>query len=493
MKKIAPIVLLIISWQVSWSQMETLRLTLPEIVVLAQSDAPDVLIAETRLTNRYWFYQTFLADLKPQISFVSNNIPSLNRSIDPITLPDGSLAFVNRSLMQNGMGLQLTQNIAATGGTVFTSTNLERIDIFATDGIDASTSYLSTPISVGFVQPIFGFNRFKWDQKIEPIRYEESKRAYSEDLEDVAFDAASLFFEILNAQLNVEAAQRDRAAADTLYNISKGRFDVGRIAETDLLQIELNARNAEAALAAATLNFQSATERMRDFLGLQNAVRFELTPPSEIPTISIDAESALQYALSNRSAILNFQRRLVEADQEVARAKGETGLDINVTGSFGLSQTAKNIGDAYQDPLDQQRLRVSLEVPIADWGKTKARRETAASNKKLTEQQVSQDRIAFEREILLKVQQFDLVRNQVLLAERTYEVAQKRNNITRQRYLIGKIGITELNLALNEQENARQSYVQTLQDFWLAYYDLRRLTLYDFVNDKPLIKAVEEY
>ncbi len=478
---------------VSWSQTETLRLTLPEIVMLAQSDAPDVLIAETRLTNRYWFYQTFLADLKPQISFVSNNLPSLNRSIDPITLPNGSLAFVNRSLMRNGMGIQLSQNIASTGGTVFTSTNLERIDIFDTDGVAGSTSYLSTPISIGFIQPIFGFNRFKWDQKIEPLRYEESKRGYSEDLEDVAYDAASLFFEILNAQLNVEAAERDKAAADTLYNISKGRFDVGKIAETDLLQIELNARNAEASLAAATLNSQSATERMRDFLGIQNAIKFELTAPFDIPNIDINADQALQYALSNRSAILAFQRRLVEADQEIARAKGDTGLDINVIGSFGLSQTGKNLGDAYQSPLDQERLTVTLEVPIADWGKTKARRETAASNKKLIEQQVSQDRIAFEREILLKVQQFELVRRQVLLAERTYEVAQKRNNITRKRYLIGMIGITELNLALNEQENARQKYVGALQAFWLAYYDLRRLTLYDFVNDEPLNKGLEGY
>jgi outer membrane protein TolC len=104
---------------------------------------------------------------------------------------------------------------------------------------------------------------------------------------------------------------------------------------------------------------------------------------------------------------------------------------------------------------------------------------------------VDLDRVSFERQITLRVQQFELIRNQVALAKRAYEVAQKTFTITQQRYYIGKIGIVDLNLANNEQENARQSYVNALANFWSAYYELRLLTLYDFVNDRPLIKNPE--
>ena len=64
--------------------------------------------------------------------------------------------------------------------------------------------------------------------------------------------------------------------------------------------------------------------------------------------------------------------------------------------------------------------------------------------------------------------------------------------MSRNRYLIGKILITDLNLALREEAEARRSYVSALRNFWLAYYDLRRLTLYDFETDSPLIETPDK-
>ncbi|MEM1322379.1 MAG: TolC family protein [Bacteroidota bacterium] len=470
------------------AQPENLRLDLNEVIVLAQSDAPDVLLARTRLTNSYWRFQSFRADYRPQIDLTAT-LPDLNRSIEALTLPDGSDAFINRSLMTNTVGLSLTQDISATGGQVFAFTGLQRIDLFSS----STTSYLATPFVLGFSQPIFGFNTLKWNKKIEPLRYEEATRTYAEEMEQVAGVASNLFFDLLNAQLTLEAAETDKANADTLFNISKGRYSVGKIAETDLLQVELGVMNADARLAAAQLDQQTATEGLRNFLGITEAIIFDLVPPTEIPDFVVDADKAINYALQHRSETIAFERRLREADRDVAEAKAAQGLNINLNGRFGLTQTANRFRDAYKRPLDQEQLSVGLEVPIADWGKATSRMEIARSNRELEQMNVRQDRVNFEREILLKVQQFDLQRNQVRLALRAYEVAQKRQDITRKRYLIGKIDLTDLNLALREQDEARRSYISALQTFWLAYYELRRLCLYDFANDQPLFKRLEGY
>ena len=234
------------------AQTKTLQLSLPEVVALAQSDAPDVLIANTRLNNSYWRYQSFLADYKPQIN-LDATVPNLNRSISSITLPDGTDAFINRSLMSSSLDLRLSQQITATGGTVFAATGLERIDIFKTSNNTSGQSYLSAPISVGFFQPLFAYNQLKWNKKIEPLRYAERTKEYAEEMEGVAFEAANLFFDVLIAQLNLEAAEQDKTNADTLFAISKGRFEVGKIAETELLQIELQSLNADANVAASRL------------------------------------------------------------------------------------------------------------------------------------------------------------------------------------------------------------------------------------------------
>lgn len=484
------VVLLALSGNLAQAQPDTLRMGLEEVVRMAQTGAPDVQIAETAVKNGFWRYQSFLADYRPQISFGAT-LPNLNRSIQTITLPNGSDAFIDRALMSNLANLSLEQDVALTGGSIFAQTALERIDIFETDNNPGSTSYLSTPFAIGFQQPLFQFNALKWAKEIQPLVYDEAQRAFSEDLEDVAYNAALLFFDVLVAQLNLEAAQRDKRDADTLLVISRGRFDVGRIAETELLQIELSAMNADASLASSRLDLQTSTEALRNFLGIQEAVYFEPATPGEIPVFDIDADQALSLARQNRSESVGFERQLREADREVARAKGTTGPSADINGYFALSQTANMFGDAYVDPLDQERLNIRLNVPIADWGKARSRIEIARSNQELTQLQVRQNRVNFEQEILIKVQQFSLLRNQVDLALRAYDVARRQLEITRQRYRIGKIAIADLNISISQEASARAAYVSALRDFWLAYYDLRRLTLYDFENQQSLKQSRE--
>ncbi|MEM9919862.1 MAG: TolC family protein [Bacteroidota bacterium] len=468
------------------------RLKLEQVIELAQSDAPDVLLARTRLTNSYWQYKFFQAGYKPAIN-LNATLPSLNRSIQAITLPNGTDAFIKRGLMTNSVGISLNQPIQLTGGNVYAFTGLRRIDIFESQIQDKSTSYLSNPFLIGFNQPLFAFNELKWDKRVEPLRYKEASREYAEEMEDIAREAAGLFFDVLIAQLNVLAEEKNKFNADTLLKISEGRFSVGRIAETDLLQVELSARQADAALAEAVLANQSSSERLRNFLGIREAVLFDLEAPLDIPDFEIDAQLALEKARLGRSEVISFQRRRMQAGRAVAQARAESGLNLNINGEFGLTQTAPTFGRAYQDPLDQEVLTLTLQVPLADWGKARSRLQIARSNQELEQMNLQQEQISFERELLLKVQQFALVRKQVDLGNRTFEIAQKREDITRKRYLIGKIGVTELNLAIRELNEARKAYYAALREFWLAHYEIRRLTLYDFQNGQSLFKEVEGY
>ena len=132
-------------------------------------------------------------------------------------------------------------------------------------------------------------------------------------------------------------------------------------------------------------------------------------------------------------------------------------------------------------------VRIGIDVPIADFGKNRARVEVAQSERELEQQLVTQERVNFEQQILLQVRRIELLRSQVAIAERAYEVGRQSENLTRNRYYIGKIGVTDLNLAIRDQEAARRSYVAALQTFWVAYYDLRRATLYDCLTGTPLV------
>ncbi|HQV01611.1 MAG TPA: TolC family protein, partial [Bacteroidia bacterium] len=65
--------------------------------------------------------------------------------------------------------------------------------------------------------------------------YEESKRQYAEDLEAVSVLASERFFNLLIAEIRVRIESLNLANNDTLFQIAKGRYNLGRIAENELL------------------------------------------------------------------------------------------------------------------------------------------------------------------------------------------------------------------------------------------------------------------
>ena len=468
------------------AQTEIIDIRLVDVIKIAQGEAPRALIAQTRFSNNYWRYQSFLANYKPQLSLIAT-LPDLNRSIDNIILPDGSEQFINRSLMNTSSGIRMSQEIPQTGGFIYAQSSLRRIDLF---GKNAGISYLSIPLDFGFNQPLFQFNPHKWERQIQDLDFESSKKEYAEEKEQIAYDAVNLFFELYVAQLNLQEARRQKIYADSLYEISIGRFEVGRIAETDLLQIELRSKNADTEVATELLNYQSANERLRNFIGVKEIVEFNLLDPEILPGYDIDPITALDFARRHRSETTQFRIRLLDAQRDMDAARKGGGFNADLSGSFGLSQTAPTFIDAYTRPIDQERVAFTFQVPIADWGKNRSQREIARSNLELTQRTIELDNVNFEREVILRVQQFALIRSQLELAGRAAEVANKRVEIAKSRYEIGKIDVTELNIALNEDQVARRAYFQSLWSLWTAHYEIRNLTLYDFINRNSLADQV---
>ena len=462
---------------------EVISADINDIIQTAQSESPNFLLAKSFKNNAHWIYIASKSIFKPQLGF-SATLPSINRSISPFTLPDGSRTFVTSSFITNQIGLNLRQVISATGGTVFVSTDLQRLDDLSSTF--ASTRYLSSPVSIGFDQPLFRLNPYKWDKREAEINYTASKKRYVEDRERIAFESVNNFFDLYISQLTLEEALRNSDYLDSLAVNAEGRFSVGRISETELLQIQLGAKNAKGNVAQLSLSVQNKIENLRDFLGIQKEVTFDLKTPSPITIYTIDKNKALEYALKNRSITEDFRLRLLNAERQMETAHKNNGPNLRLSGSFGLTQTAGSIDGAYQQLLDQEQVSLSIDIPIADFGRSKAQKEIAKSNLEVTQLQLKQDQVSFEREILVNVQQFELKRNQLKLAEEALEIAKKRVDIAKKRFVIGKIDVTNLNIAIQEELGAQQSYYSTLWDLWRAHYTIRNLTLYDFENDVPL-------
>lgn len=465
-----------------------MNLTLEDVVALARDQSPMAIMSRHQFRGSYWEYRSYRASFLPSLTF-NAEIPDLNRTIENVIQPDGSEIFVDRAVMNSSINARLSQNVAFTGGNIFMTSSLSRIDALS----DPTThSYLAYPATIGFNQPIIGYNRFKWQRKIEPAKYEEAKKNYIHSLERVSNRAVGYFFDLMLAQINLKIALKNFANTDTLYHIAEGRYQLGTIAENELLQMELSFLNSGTALNKANIDLEAKKFRLRSFLGFNEMVQLYLHTPESIPNITIDYARALQEANDNNPEILQMKRQLIEAQQSVAFAKSQKGLQVDLFAMYGLSKNADDLGGVYMDPKDQQRLRIGFEVPILDWGQGRGQYRMAQSAEEVVKTNVLQAQTDFEQEVFLQVMQFNLQDDQLVIATKADTIGQLRYEVTKQRFLIGKIDVLDLNVALEEKDVARRQYVQALRNYWNYFYNLRTLTLYNWITDKKLEEDFNE-
>lgn len=480
---IIAIVLSILSGLALNAQQSSRRLTLSldEVLEIARQQSPDAILAQHRFRGSYWQFRTYRAEFLPSLT-LNATLPDFNRSISSITLPDGSDRFIERNTINSIANAALTQNVGLTGGQIFLNTELQRIDNLDRD----SASYRTTPVSIGFRQPLNGFNSYRWQRKIEPLRFEEARRNYIEALENVSIRAVNLFFELALAQVNLEIAKINYNNTDTLYRISQGRYNIGTIAENQLLQMELSFLNAGISMNEALIALEVQKFQLRSFLGYNETVDLELVFDTNVPDFRLDVAKVSELALQNNPQILNFDRQLIEAEREVARARSQRGLSASLFANYGLTQSAPELAEAYVDPQISQRVTVGVEIPILDWGLGKGRYRLAQSSQEVIRTQVEQSRVDFEQNVFIQVMQFNLQNDQLNIAAKADTIAQLRFDVTRERFLIGKIDVLDLNIALTEKDVAKRNYISTLRNYWRYYFNLRRLTLYDLEKDQPL-------
>ena len=161
-------------------------------------------------------------------------------------------------------------------------------------------------------------------------------------------------------------------------------------------------------------------------------------------------------------------------------------MKVNLNANFGISQQGAVFNDLFQDYNQQQNVSVSISIPIIDWGVSKSKRKQAEANLDLENNNIEQEKQAFEQEIYLHTLNWENQREFLNTSKKAQKISIKRYDITKKRYILGKITITDLNLAQQEQDRSLVQYLNSLENFWIDYYTLRRLTLYDFKKNKKI-------
>lgn len=453
-------------------------LTLAQAIDLAQRQSLQARAAESARDAARRRDRSFTARRLPQLS-LTGDVPAYNRAIIPVLQPDGSTEFKSQQQTDASLNLQLSQRLPFTGGSFFVSSALSRLEV---NGTRELRNWSSTPLALGLRQDILRPNTFRWDGREQDLRAESAERQYREAREDVAIAVTQAFFDLYTARLDLQNAERNASTNDTLYTLNKGRYEVGKIGENDLLQSELALLRARNDVDGARLTYDRALAAFRLSLNVPPDAPIDIAAIDPIPELVADTVLAVEQALRNRALPMELELQDVQARRRITEARLNNGIGATLLASVGLNQTAGDVNAAYRDLLNQQRFSLALQMPIVQWG---------ARSNDIQAARADQDRVAatsrVAREQLVQDAHFAALqlsqsRRQLALSAKADTVAAKRFEVAYNRYVIGRIDMDNLYLAQNEKNQALSQYLQSLRGFWLSYYRLRRVTLYDFAT-----------
>lgn len=460
---------------------DTLRLSLSQVVEMAKNQSIAAKQAVTLKENKYWQWRTYQSNYKPQL-VLDGRLPGYSKTYQEILQPNGTIDFQPVKNNNSSLNLSLEQSIAKTGGTVFGTTQLQRFDDFDRK----NTLYNSVPYALGYSQPLFRFNNLKWDKRIEPLKYQESRQEYIESMELIAIRATGYFFDLLLAQVNLQIAETNLNNTTNILRIANEKFELGKLSRNEILQLQLELLKSQKSVASARREMEIAVLNLRAYAGLPGNEKIALDLPGNVTKLKVTADQVLTEAFANRSDAIAFQRKVIEAKRDVAKAKGDNSLNATLTAQLGFSNSALNLPKVYKSPKNQQQLQLVFDIPILDWGRSRSRLKTAQANQKFVEYEVEQEQQVFKQEIFTQVTLFDMMQDQLSLAAQADSIASEKYQIARERYVLGHLSITDLSIAFQEKDQAKRDYVFALRELWGAYYQLRYLSLYDFEKQEKI-------
>lgn len=459
------------------------KITLNMILEKARISTLDMFKAKQKFGVSHWEFRSFKSSLLPKINFEAQPFTYNSTLVERYDSQQNIDVFRQQQTINSFANLSISQNIGITGTELYINSSFNRLENFGDLKIE---TYNTTPVRVGLSQPIMAFNSFKWRKRTAPLQYQKAQKDFLFELEEINIKAVNLFFNWALASKKVEIAKENKESADKLFDIGKKRFEVIAIERDELLNLELDVYNATNILSQNIQLLQQAGTELNLFLRepISNNAIPEL--PEQIPNLKIDLIEALKYANENNPEILNLKLKKTEARRDLDKAIKDNRFDLSISASYGLNEQANTFVDAYGRFVDQQMVSLQLSIPILDWGERKGNVKTAKMNKNVIDIELQQYEDSFIQDITLKTQEFNLQKDIVLGANRTREISKESYELTLQRFLSGNVDFLNLTTGRKAWQTANESYIQALHKYWILYYSVQKLTLYNFSKEITL-------
>jgi outer membrane protein len=324
----------------------------------------------------------------------------------------------------------------------------------------------STNVGLNSSLTLFQGNQISNQIKQNKILFDQS--VFDEEVEknNIVLNILETYLQTLYSKESIEIAKNNLLASEKEVLRAKARLDAGTVSLSDYTESQSQSATNKYKVIIAKNEYQQYIIALKQLLELSPLQSIEIETVTEnMDLINLELNKievynkALGILPEIKSSILNIEAN----KKQLEIAKGNFLPTLALSGSLGSGYTSIN-SNTFSDQFDvnfNQKLGLSLTIPIFNRNQTKAAVKTASINIEKAEIQ----KLSTEKEVYKKVetafQNAISAQEQVIASEASKSAAEQSYKLAQKKYELGDLSTTDLVISQNTFTNAQQNYLQS--------------------------------
>ena len=331
---------------------------------------------------------------------------------------------------------------------------------FVTDQIN------STNVGINSSMTLFQGNQLSNQIKQNKILLEQSIFLEEVEKNNIVLNILEVYLQTLYSKESIAIAENNVVASEKEVQRAKARLDAGTIALGDYTEAQSQAATNKFNVISAKNDYQQYIIQLKQLLELSPLEDIQIETIDEnmdLINLDIDKNQLYNNAIGFLPEIQASNLNIAANEKELDIAKGGFLPTLSLTGSMGSGYTSIN-DNTFSDQFDvnfNQKLGLSLTIPIFNRNQTKAAVKTASIN--IDKAQIQKQNT--EKEVYRKVetayQNAISAQEQVIASEASKVAAEQSYKLAQKKYELGALSTTDLVISQNTYTNAQQNYLQS--------------------------------
>ncbi|MBA6315702.1 TolC family protein [Cellulophaga baltica] len=371
-------------------------------------------------------------------------------------------ANINKQLTEVALMESKSSRLPSLSGTASQNlTNGNTIDPITSDFVSQQIN--STSLSLNTSVTLFQGNQINNQIKQSKLLVDQYQLYAQESQNNITLNITEAYIQLLYAKEAIKIAENNVSTSQKEEERAKSLFDAGSIAIRDYTDAKSQTATNNYNLIAAKNTYDLQLLSLKQLLELSSTDSFAIVDGVEyLPENVPELQEVYAEAVAILPEINASKTNVLVSEKALDIAKGGYLPTLSLTGSLGSGYTSTqtlNFTDQFDGNFNQ-RVGLSLNVPIFNKNKTKAAVQEAQLNIDNAALQLAQE----EKDLYVKVEtawkNTIATQSQLNAAYIARNAAKESYRLAQKQYELGALSTTDLILSQNTYTNTEQNYIQ---------------------------------